>query len=490
MSSIRRSAFIGVTLAQCLLISAAVAKPAPAGNLDATSLRQTSKAFANVAKTVAPAVVYIKVEKTEANGGNNTASPFDHELFRRFFGDAFPGFPPQGKQRPRQRRSLGQGSGFVFATSDDPSPDTTYILTNNHVVTGASEITVKFQDGRQFDARIKGADPKSDLAVIEIEASGLPALALGDSEALQVGEWVVAMGNPFGLQHTLTAGVVSAKGRNALGINDYEDFIQTDAAINPGNSGGPLVNLDGEVIGINTAIFSRSGGYMGVGFAIPVNLAKDIAQQLVSGGEVQRGYLGIMIQDLTPDLAEPFGLDGKSGVLIANVDAGTPAERAGLKQGDVVIRYNGKPVRNVGSFRNRVAATAPDTAAKMTIIRDGRKRSIKVTIGRLDGNPTLAKQGKGRTDVLGLSVQTVTPALAEQLDIAPGRGVVVNNVAPDSPARGTGIGPGTVILQVDRQDITNVRQFRKLVKQSAKDKQVLLLASNDGAPRFIIVRWQ
>ena len=488
MSSIRRSALIGVILAQCIMGSAVVAKPTPAENPDIAGLRQTSKAFATVAKTVAPAVVYINVEKSEADAAGNGVSPFDHEMFRRFFGDAFP-LPPQGKARPRQRRSLGQGSGFVFALPHNQPSGITYILTNNHVVKDAAEITVKFQDGREFDASIKGADPKSDLAVIEIEASGLPALELGDSEALQVGEWVIAMGNPFGLQHTLTAGVVSAKGRNALGINDYEDFIQTDAAINPGNSGGPLVNLDGEVIGINTAIFSRSGGYMGVGFAIPVNLAKDIARQLVSGGEVQRGYLGILIQNLTPDLAEPFDLNGESGVLIANVDADTPAARAGLKQGDVVTRYDGKAVRNVGSFRNRVAATAPDSTVSMDIIRDGRERSLTVTIGLLDNRQTTAERTSARTQVLGLTVQTVTPELAEQLDIPPGRGVVVKSIAPDAPARGAGIRPGAVILQVDRQDITNVRQFRRLVKASAKDKQVLLLVSNDGSPRFVVVRW-
>ena len=274
------------------------------------SLRQTSKAFAEVARKVSPSVVLIQVEReTEAAQispfgfpfGDGERFPFGDDFFKRFFGDRFPDMPrfnEQGKQPGKQRSVVGQGSGFVFVSGKN-----TYILTNNHVVEGNGKISVKFMDGREFEAKIKGTDPKSDIAVIEIEASGLPAVQLGDYSQLEVGEWVVAIGNPFGLSHTLTVGVVSAKGRTSLGINDYEDFIQTDAAINPGNSGGPLVNLDGEVIGMNTAIFSRSGGYMGIGFAIPINLAARIANQLIEKGEVVRGYLGIVIQPLTAELA-------------------------------------------------------------------------------------------------------------------------------------------------------------------------------------------
>ncbi|HET7687130.1 MAG TPA: trypsin-like peptidase domain-containing protein, partial [Candidatus Macondimonas sp.] len=262
------------------------------------SLRQTGKAFASVARAVSPAVVFIQVEgKASPTALRRFPSPFDEtwpfgdDLFRRFFGDRFPGFPqiPEQEMPKGERRVIGQGSGFVFAAKDGLWSDKTYILTNNHVVEDAEKIRIQFQDGREFDATITGRDPQSDVAVLEIEADGLTPLRWGDSSALEVGEWVVAIGNPFGLSHTLTVGVVSAKGRTSLGISDYEDFIQTDAAINPGNSGGPLVNLDGEVVGVNTAIFSRSGGYMGVGFAIPSNLAKAIADQLIEHGEVTRG---------------------------------------------------------------------------------------------------------------------------------------------------------------------------------------------------------
>ncbi|MES9848668.1 MAG: trypsin-like peptidase domain-containing protein, partial [Candidatus Thiodiazotropha sp.] len=252
------------------------------------NLRQTGKAFAYVAQKVSPSVVYIQVETVRERAPNNEYSPFGDDLFRRFFGPRFPGAPRQ-QQKPRRHRSVGQGSGFVFSHDKGLFSNKAYVMTNNHVVEGADRITVKFKNGHEFSAEIKGSDPKSDIAVLEIVADDLPALSLGDSNKLDVGEWVLAFGNPFGLSHTMTAGIVSAKGRTSLGISDYEDFIQTDAAINPGNSGGPLVNLDGEVVGINTAIFSRSGGYMGVGFAIPINMAKGIANQLLDKGEVTRG---------------------------------------------------------------------------------------------------------------------------------------------------------------------------------------------------------
>ena len=360
------------------------------------SLRQTGKAFASVARAVSPSVVYIQVESVGGDVSSQLPAPFGKEwpfgddLFKRFFGDRLPGVPRQ--QAPRGKsRAIGQGSGFVFAAKDGLLSDSTYILTNNHVVEDADKIRVKFQDGRQFEATIKGNDPKSDLAVIEIKTGGLPALKLGDSSNLEVGEWVVAIGNPFGLNHTLTVGVVSAKGRTSIGINDYEDFIQTDAAINPGNSGGPLVNLDGEVVGINTAIFSRSGGYMGVGFAIPINLAKEIANQLLEEGAVTRGYLGIVIQQLTPDLAESFGMKQNEGILIAQVSDDSPAEEAGLHQGDIIVAYQGKPVKDVGNFRNRVALTRPGSRHPITIIRDGEQKKLTVTIGKLSKDKVVAE---------------------------------------------------------------------------------------------------
>jgi len=453
------------------------------------NLRQTSKAFASVARQVSPSVVFIQVESTrEGFALTPFQSPFGDDLFKRFFGDDFPGFSqpqkPQGKQR-----AVSQGSGFVFSSKKGMLSDTTYILTNSHVVEGADKINVKFQDGREFDGEIKGKDPKSDIAVIEIKAGGLPATALGDSSQLEVGEWVIALGNPFGLSHTLTVGVVSAKGRTGLGINDYEDFIQTDAAINPGNSGGPLLNLDGEVVGINTAIFSRSGGYMGVGFAIPVNLAKGIADQLIETGEVTRGYMGIVIQQLTPELADSFDLKDMKGILIAQVSEDSPAAKADLKTGDLIVEYQGKPVTDVGNFRNRVALTTPGSTAELTIIRHGKRRSVNIKIGNLSDGKLLAQDATQSTDALGLTVQTLTPDLAQQFDVKPGKGVVVTEVQPGSVASMAGIRRGTVILQVDHKEVNSAAEFKQAIKNSSDDKRVMLLINDHGMSRFLVLKW-
>ena len=473
-----------------LLLSASSAALATDGGIE--NLRKTGKAFASVAKQVSPAVVFIQAEiskpasVTTAPPGRDQW-PFDDDLFRRFFGDAFPG--PGNQARPGQpRRELGQGSGFIFAVNDGLLSDRSYILTNNHVVDGANKITVKMQDGRQFPASIKGSDPQSDIAVLEIKTADLPKAKLGDSSSLDVGEWVVAIGNPFGLNNTLTVGVVSATGRTTLGINDYEDFIQTDAAINPGNSGGPLVNLNGEVVGINTAIFSRSGGYMGVGFAIPINLAKGVANQLVSKGEVTRGQLGVIIQQLTPDLAESFGYQNQKGILVAQVMGGSPAEKAGLQQGDLITRYQGGVVENIGKFRNRVALTPPGTRAKLDILRNGKQLTVNVTIGKL-GKDTLttAKTGATSSDPLGLTVQTLTPELARQMQTSSSQGVVATQVEPGSVAALAGIVPGTIIEQVNKQPVRNAEEYKKLIK--ASDKQVLLLLNQNGRSQFVVLRW-
>jgi serine protease Do len=356
-------------------------------------------------------------------------------------------------------------------------------------VAGAEKIRVKFQDGREFDANIKGADPKSDIAVIEIKAGGLPSLQWADSAKLEVGEWVVAIGNPFGLSHTLTVGVVSAKGRTSLGISDYEDFIQTDAAINPGNSGGPLVNLDGEVVGVNTAIFSRSGGYMGVGFAIPSSLARSIAEQLIETGEVVRGYLGIVIQPLTSELAESFGLEKSEGILIAQVTEGSPANKTRLKQGDVIISYQGNPVTDVGDFRNRVSLTGPGKTETLTIIREGKKREIKVTIGELSKAETVAKGPAQSSEELGLTVQTISPELAKQFNAKAGEGVVVTEVKRGSIAAMAGIKTGDVILQVNRKTVDNAAAFSRAVEESRGEKRALLLIRSGDGQRYVVLSW-
>jgi serine protease Do len=471
------------------LLVAIFASPALAQQGGLENLRETGKAFASVARQVSPSVVYIEVESKQAGGAMTPfISPFSDEFFKRFFGEEFPGTPRDDDSRP-QRRAVSQGSGFVFSSKDGLLADKTYILTNHHVVEGADKIRVKFQDGRQFIAKIKGTDPKSDVAVIEIKVGGLPALQWGDSSVLEVGEWVLAMGNPFGLSHTLTVGVVSAKGRTTLGISDYEDFIQTDAAINPGNSGGPLVNLDGEVIGINTAILSGSGGYMGAGFAIPSNLARGIADQLIDNGEVVRGYLGVVIQDLTAELADSFGIDQRQGALVAQVSDDSPAQKAGLKAGDVIIKFQDKSVKDIGSFRNRVSLTPPGSRASLVIIRDGKQRDIDITIGKLGDQPLMAEATAEGTAELGLSVQTLTPQLAQQFDTRAGQGVVVTQVESGSVAAVAGIKVGDVILQVNRKPVENAKAFNRAVNESRDEQRVLLLIASGNMQRYVVLNW-
>jgi serine protease Do len=490
----RNKPMIGIVLLALVLVES----PVYALDGGVENLRQTGKAFASVARTVSPAVVFIQVEgKTSGSTNTRFSSPFGDEwpfgddLFKRFFGDEFPGIPRARPEIPRgERRAIGQGSGFVFAAKKGLFSRKTYILTNNHVVANADKILVTFQDGREFDAKITGRDPQSDVAVVEIKANDVPALAWGDSSQLEVGEWVVAIGNPFGLSHTLTVGVVSATGRTSIGINDYEDFIQTDAAINPGNSGGPLVNLDGEVVGISTAIFSRSGGYMGVGFAIPSNLAKAIAHQLIEHGEVTRGYLGIVIQQLTPDLAETFNIEPRQGILVAQVSAGSPAGKAGLRQGDVIIAYRGQPVKEIGRFRNRVSLTPPGSREKLTILRDGKRKTLSVTIGKLNKEKLVAQAPTQSTDEIGLTVQTLTPQLAAQFDTKAGEGVVVTEVQPGSIAAMAGIEPGTVILQVNRKAVNSAAEFARAVERGGKEKRrVLLLVRKDDMQRYVALSW-
>jgi serine protease Do len=465
----------------------------PAGPLAAddsiANLRESGKAFAAVAESVSPSVASIRVEGTApAPSMTDFQSPFDDEFFRRFFGDQFPRMPQPDRPR-EQRRTLGQGSGFVFSVDDGVLEDTSYLLTNNHVVENAEKITVTFPNGQEFSAKVTGRDPKSDVAVIEIDTAEIPALQLADSSSVDVGEWVVAIGNPFGLSHTLTVGVVSAKGRTSVGINDYEDFIQTDAAINPGNSGGPLVNLDGEVVGINTAIFSRSGGYMGIGFAIPSDLARGIAEQLVEKGTVTRGQLGVVIQPITPDLADSFGIEAGEGILVSQVNPDSPAAKGGLEVGDVIIEYAGQPVSDIGNFRNQVALTEPGTRRAVKVLRDGKQRELTVTIGQQDQESLVASDETGSATDLGITVQTLTPQLAEQLDVEPGKGVVVSNVASGSVAALAGIRRGTVILEVERQPVSSPGEFERAVAAAASKGRVLLLVSADNVQRYVALSW-
>ncbi len=475
------------------------ALPAYAQEEGIESLRNTSKAFASVARKVSPSVVFIQVEATQAqpqiqqfSAPFGQGSPLNDDMLRRFFGDQFRGLPQRpGQQRIQPRRKMmGQGSGFVFKTDSGLlSADKTYIMTNNHVVDHADKITVKFQNGKEYIAKVKGTDPKSDVAVLEVETGNAPALKLGNSSRLDVGEWVVAIGNPFGLSHTLTVGVVSAKGRSSVGINDYENFIQTDAAINPGNSGGPLVNLDGEVIGMNTAIFSRSGGSMGIGFAIPINLAKNIANQLIKTGEVVRGRIGVVIQPLTNELADSFGIEAGQGILVAQVSDNSPAQQAGIEQGDVIVSYQGKKVDNVGRFRNSVSLTTPGSKEEIVVLRNGKRKHLTITIGKQDMDQQIAAGPAQSADEIGLTVQSITPQQAEQYNIKSGNGVVVTQVRPNSIAAMAGIKAGTVILQANRKQIKNAADFKRAIKDSNSKKRLVLLIKDNDFQRFVVLKW-
>ncbi len=470
-----------ISIMLIILASAFFGSPVRAQQGALENLRNTGKAFATVAKKVSPAVVFIKVEKTVTSASPfGFLMPFGDEFFRRFFENPF-----QGPQSPQQKHLIqGQGSGFIVSADG-------YILTNNHVVGDADNVIVKLIDGREFKARTIGTDPHTDVAVIKIDANHLPVLPLGDSDALEVGEWVLAIGNPFGLSHTLTAGIVSAKGRSSIGIADYEDFIQTDAAINPGNSGGPLIDLEGRAVGINTAIFSQTGGYMGIGFAIPINMAKIIRDQLVKHGSVTRGYLGVMIQDITPELAKTFELETTKGVLISEVTKGSPAEKAGLARGDVIVEFNGHPVQKVGSFRNEVALVAPGTRVNMTVIRHGRRKPIAVKVGKLPTGKQTASTQSDILDKLGLTVETLTRDLAEQLGYRGETGVVVTQVASDSAAALSGIRPGVLIQEVNRKRVHNIEEFDDAVAQTANKGVVLLLVKDgESGPRYVVLKFK
>lgn len=465
-----------------LLLIFAVAVPVFAQDAGLDTLRESGKAFRSVAKQVSPAVVYIQVEK-EVEQSSGMGNPFgDHplsdEFFRRFFGQPNQKNAPQKQQK---RQSVGQGSGFIISADG-------YIMTNNHVVGDADRVTVRLLDGREFVAKTIGTDPPTDVALIKIEADEkLPFLKLGDSDQMEVGDWVLAFGNPFGLSHSLTAGIVSAKGRSGIGLTDYENFIQTDAAINPGNSGGPLVNLDSEVIGMNTAIFSRSGGYMGIGFAIPVNMVKNIREQLVEHGSVTRGRLGVYIQDITQELADSFDLQQTEGILVAQVIEDSPAEKAGLKQGDVILRLNGDKVDKTAKFRNTVALTRPGSEITLTVLRDGQKKKVKVTIGSLETDEKGHPVSADKLPKLGMSLQKLTEELAGQFGYEGAKGVLVTAVEVGSIADRAGIKRGDLIEEVNRQAVTEAHQVKQLIKESDK-KTVLLLVRQGDASRYLALK--
>lgn len=486
MTQYRTKLLLTMILSTLLLIGTGSVATVMAQDSGLENLRETGKAFRSVAREVSPAVVYIEVEQTvEAQRFSSPFEgqpfgPFGEEFFRRFFGPQFEA--PQ--QQPQQRRSTGQGSGFLI-TADG------YIMTNNHVVGDADKITVQFQDGREYEAELVGSDPPTDVALIRIKADEeFPFLKLGDSDNLEVGDWVLAFGNPFGLSHTMTAGIVSAKGRTGIGLTDYENFIQTDAAINPGNSGGPLVNLDGEVMGMNTAIFSRSGGYMGIGFAIPVNMATNIYLQLAEHGAVTRGRIGVYIQDLTKELAESFEIDQRQGILVSQVMEDSAAEKGGLKQGDIITKLNGESVESVAVFRNRIAMTRPGTTIELELLRQGKTRTHKLVVDVMEAQEQAADQTPtDELPQLGLRLQKLTSELAEQFGYEAERGVLVVEVEPGSLAARAGIERGALIEEVNRVAVQEPEQVVSLVKESPRNT-VLLLVRQGQASRYLTLRFR
>jgi serine protease Do len=398
--------------------------------------------------------------------------PFN-EFWRRFFGDPFGG-PGAGPRR-------GLGSGFIIDAKG-------IILTNNHVIENADKITVRLSDESEFDAKVIGRDPKTDLAVIQITDGkrNFPVAQLGNSSNLRVGEWVVAMGSPFGLDNTLTAGVVSAKDRQ-IGAGNYDSFIQTDASINPGNSGGPLVNLRGEVVGINTAIFSRSGGNMGIGFAIPIDLAKDILPELIKSGKVTRGWLGVSIQRITPELAESLGLDESRGALVSSVSEGSPAAQAGIQTGDVIVEYDGKPIQDSSQLPIVVARTPVGRSVKTTVIRDKKRVPLTIKVGELKEEEVVASTPQ-EPSKLGLAVQNVTPEMAESLGLSRATGAVVTAVQPQSPAAEAGLRRGDIILEVNRKTVASADELEKMLTQIKPGENLLFLISRGGNNLFLAMK--
>ena len=419
---------------------------------------QASKARAELVQSVQKSVVHIKVERKLVN----VMGPFQNQ--------------------PRQE---GSGSGAIVRSDG-------YILTNHHVVGEADKITVQLYDGQELKARLIGTDPATDISVIKIEGKDMPILQMGDSDNILVGESVIAIGNPFGLSHTVTFGIVSAKGRTGMGIAEYEDFIQTDAAINPGNSGGPLVDLEGKIVGVNTAIFSRSGGYQGIGFAVPINMALRVMTELIENGQVSRGWLGVGIQDMTPELAKAFGLDQAKGSLVTGVMPGTPAERAGLQKGDAILRLNGSTIENSNGLRNLIAEARADAKVDLDLVRNKVPMTLSV---RLDERPKQSGQAdansatKSPSPELGFAVQELTPEMAQRLGYETTQsGIVITVVKPDSPAFNGGLRAGMMIVEMNRQSINSMADFQRGTRDISTEDGVLLLVSTPQGSRYLFLQ--
>lgn len=445
--------------------------PKPA--VSTAPLSDLSKAFEAVAKQVEPAVVNISTEQIVHTTGSNMQDPFSE-----FFGGNSP-FGELFNQVPHDMKQHSLGSGFVVDNQG-------YIVTNNHVVKNATKIKVKLQDGRTLDASVVGTDPETDLAVLRIKASNLPSLRLAGSDQVKVGEWVLAFGSPFGLEETMTAGIISAKGR-VIGAGPYDNFLQTDAAINPGNSGGPLVDLAGEVVGINTMILSDSGGFQGIGLAIPAAMAENVYHQLASYGKVTRGWLGVHIQDMTPELAKSFNLEPSRGVLVAQVEPDSPAAKAGLQSGDVIVDYSGKEIHNSRDLSLAVAETKVGIPAELKVLRNGNEMTFHVSIGQrpddvAQGSSAPAEEQRGK---LGITAENITPDVASEMNLSSRTGALVTEIRPGSPADDGGVRPGDVIREINRNVVRNAADLQAAARNLKKGDNVLLKIERQGQPLFL-----
>jgi serine protease Do len=453
--------------------------PTPTIKMAPRSEAAAGRGYSAVVKRVLPAVVNIsstKVVKETEQEMPQGVDPF----FRQFFGDNF----GQRFNVPQERREKALGSGVIV------SPEG-YILTNNHVVDGAKEVTVTLHDKREMKAHVIGTDPRTDIALLKIDGSNFPTLTLADSSKVEVGDVVLAIGNPFGVGQTVTAGIVSATGRGGLGIEQVEDFIQTDAPINPGNSGGALVDDEGHLIGINTAILSgNSGGNQGIGFAVPINMARHDMDQILAHGKVEHGYLGILPQDVTPALSKAFNSNGTNGALVGQVTPNSPAAKAGLKEGDIITEVNGQPVTDANQLRSKVGMLDPNTTANLKVMRGGKMESVAVTLGEFPSNEERASAAEPGSDksLEGVTVENLTPETAQALKLpANTKGVVVDKVSPSSHAAEAGLQRGDVIQQVNHQSISNVKEYSQAVGASTKDEPVLLLVDRNGSTMFLAV---
>ncbi|HEX2440782.1 MAG TPA: Do family serine endopeptidase [Methylomirabilota bacterium] len=447
------------------------------GSVNAPVATAPAPAWVEIARAVKPAVVNVSTKAVREDGASM------EDQLRDFFGPGFPGRERPGREAPghSQRHTVrGIGSGFVI------NPDG-FIVTNNHVVDGATEIRVKFADGRDLPGKVVGRDEKTDLALIKVAATGLPVIALGDSARLEVGEPVMAIGNPFGLEQTVTTGIVSATGR-AIGAGPYDDFIQTDASINPGNSGGPLINARGEVVGVNTAIVGGSGGSVGIGFAIPTNMVKPVVTQLADSGHVTRGWLGVSIQRITPELAASFGLPDTHGTLVSGVSDGSPAAQAGLRRGDVILKWDGHDVARWSDLPRAVAETPVGRQVPLEVLRDGKRISLNVNVAKMDeGGQQVASSSEPAASKLGIAARSLTPDLARSLDVPAHSGVLVERVEDGSRAQNAGMAAGDVIVEVDHKPVASVEALRTALGKHEHGKPLLMLVQREGQTLYLTI---